>query len=944
MKSFAISQQNGTSSIEARLDHCISRVFREVLKSEPNASAVNKSFLALGGDSLLAIRAMALLREEGFFVNVADVLQAGSIAELRRRIIEQESEGEGSETEEDAVSSDRYLENTTFQLTTLQKLYASSAGIQIDLLEVASYVSADTVRKGLVSLVTQHEMLRARLKEGRDGTWRQCVNETEDSLLFEVHRFISQEECNSRIQAMQISLDISNKPSCAALLFIATSGLHRLAIITHKVFVDAESRDIMGAELDAFFNLDKAILPEKGLFRGWAQGRTSGAEAHLLQNATHTLQNGTHPLQNGTRNHKGQFFEVSHSTLDPETTSELLQGRAHDALRTSPRDILNIALVNSFLSLDSSLAGPILLYNVQNGRSLVQPDTLSQAVGCFDVISQLHIEAPEEEDEINLVRRVKDISRASLASSNPDSQSNGIGLGKMPAPTALLIDFTYMNEHSKGGTGAREDTCDPSWILQLKNRPVVHITVALVNGALKTTIIHLRTPRHQVKLEKFTVAFERSLKGILVRLKGHRAMATLADFPLLQLSYAELDKLFHERLEQISTRPFDHIEDILPCSPIQEGFIISQAVDPSLYQCSILVKVTSDESNVSLDTNRFKESWKRVVSRHPSLRTIFIESVSRQGRFDQVILKDSKPWIQILKGDEVLSSPAFRARQPLPFDALDVHCRLFIAQSTPFEAYLKLEISHALIDGQSAEVLLRDLFSSYGGKDLPESSFLYRNYFDYHKKLITEPAFEYWSNYLSRANETYLLPIGGQPGSNTLKTAFLRIDLPEGLVDTFCNRHNITIADVLQLAWGLVLRCFSGSESVCFCYVASGRQIPVDGINAAVGAFISTLVCTIEFTKEALVENILQLMHGDYIRSLPHQHTFIAASHDGTVHKSPRKWSNTLMSVQRLLSMDGHERGGLGFAIEDRFNPTDVGCFPKSQHKSQVGRLTDHKV
>ena len=59
-------------------------------------------------------------------------------------------------------------------------------------------------------------------------------------------------------------------------------------------------------------------------------------------------------------------------------------------------------------------------------------------------------------------------------------------------------------------------------------------------------------------------------------------------------------------------------------------------------------------------------------------------------------------------------------------------------------------------------------------------------------------------------------------------------DLAAEEVNRFCKIHGVTTANLVHIAWALVLRCFTGAEDVCFGYLTSGRDIPVDDIDAAI--------------------------------------------------------------------------------------------------------------
>lgn len=87
-------------------------------------------------------------------------------------------------------------------------------------------------------------------------------------------------------------------------------------------------------------------------------------------------------------------------------------------------------------------------------------------------------------------------------------------------------------------------------------------------------------------------------------------------------------------------------------------------------------------------------------------------------------------------------------------------------------------------------------------------------------------------------------------------------------IRTFCETYGSTLFNVIQLAWALVLRCYTGTDDVCCGYLTSGRDIPLSGIENAVGLFINLLVCRLQSDSNLPILSILQRNESDFIRSL----------------------------------------------------------------------------
>lgn len=64
-----------------------------------------------------------------------------------------------------------------------------------------------------------------------------------------------------------------------------------------------------------------------------------------------------------------------------------------------------------------------------------------------------------------------------------------------------------------------------------------------------------------------------------------------------------------------------------------------------------------------------------------------------------------------------------------------------------------------------------------------------------------------------------------------------------------------------------MLQHWVGSSPVCFGYLDSGRDIPVNDIQQTVGALINMLICNVQVDRHLPVGDILSSIHEDYQQS-----------------------------------------------------------------------------
>lgn len=379
-----------------------------------------------------------------------------------------------------------------------------------------------------------------------------------------------------------------------------------------------------------------------------------------------------------------------------------------------------------------------------------------------------------------------------------------------------------------------------------------------------------------------------------------------------------MDSVLLEQLRNISTSPAKEIETISPCSPLQEKMLIGQAIDPSSYQCTFTVRICMP---MHVNSEQIRNVWNTVVSQRSILRTLFVSSEQRPGHMDQAVLRNITPEIRFVDATSLLAVPDLATREAFVARPFQAPHRLTITQVTSQEFYLKLDISHALIDGHSAEVLLKDTCTALFGQQGHQEILPYRNYAQYQqRKKGNIPSSDYWLKYMGNAQETHLPMLKDQESKRDLQTLRFSFKVSSEL-EQFCERHNVTVANVCQISWGVVLRYYTGLENVCFSYITSSREAPLNGIMEAVGPFINTLICKIEIPGSTKILDALQQVHKNYFQSLDHQDEF-----SDTV--SARQWGNTVMSFRRNISQESEKKPGLKCDVIDAYSPTDVRKLP----------------
>jgi non-ribosomal peptide synthetase component F len=163
-----------------------------------------------------------------------------------------------------------------------------------------------------------------------------------------------------------------------------------------------------------------------------------------------------------------------------------------------------------------------------------------------------------------------------------------------------------------------------------------------------------------------------------------------------------------------------------------------------------------------------------------------------------------------------------------------------------------------------------------------------------------------------------------------LRSASVRVGAGTNLRE-FCQRHEVTLANLFQVAWGLVLQTYTGSDTACFGYLNSGRDVPLPGAHDTMGPFISMLVCRVETQAKNSILSMLQKNQVEYLQGLAHQHYSLAGILD-QANVRGRSLFNTTMSLQRQRNggegKEADSRCSIALETAGGYDPTEVSHYP----------------
>jgi len=331
-----------------------------------------------------------------------------------------------------------------------------------------------------------------------------------------------------------------------------------------------------------------------------------------------------------------------------------------------------------------------------------------------------------------------------------------------------------------------------------------------------------------------------------------------------------------------------NVQDAYPLSPMQQGMLFH-----SLYaeRAGAYVEQIGWTLDGHFDERAFADAWRRVVERHPVLRTAFfweglevplqvvrqrveleperhdwsrLDEAERERRFAELLEDDRR------RGFELTKAPLLRLHQ---------------LRVGPGRHRFVWSYHHALIDGWSAPLVLREVFLFYQafarGRELElEKVRPFRDYVAWAKGRDAAATEAYWRETLAGFTEPTPLPMAcpstaeGPPEGTVYRTERRRLPAAATTaVERLARDRQLTVNTILQGAWGLLLGRLTDADDVVFGGVVSGRPTALPGVDAMVGPFVNTLPVRVRLPAEEPAVDWLRRLHDDQLALREHEHS-----------------------------------------------------------------------
>ncbi|MCP1417865.1 amino acid adenylation domain-containing protein/non-ribosomal peptide synthase protein (TIGR01720 family) [Pseudomonas laurylsulfativorans] len=866
------------------LEVTLAQIWCEVL----NVAQVglNDNFFELGGDSILSIQVVSRARQQGIHFSPRDLFQHQTVQTLA-----------AVATRSEQIRAEQGLIMGESRLTPIQHWFFDTDIVQRQhwnqalLLQPAVVLEPHRLEQALLALIEQHDALRLRFSKVA-GQWQAMHQPISDAPVLWQVRVSSMDKCAALFADAQRSLDLEEGPLLRVLLVDGPEGQQRLFIAIHHMVVDGVSWRVLLDDLQTVYrqlDAQQAVkLPAKtSAFKDWAARLQAYAGSESLreelgwwqaQLAGPTAGLPCDRPDGGRQNRHGQTVSVR---LDSERTRQLLQ-QAPSAYRTQVNDLLLTALARVLCRWSGQPSALIQLEG--HGReTLFDEIDLTRTVGWFTSAYPLRLTPSNIEEAAGQGASIKAIKEQLRAVPH-----KGLGHGvlryladeqsrqSMAALPQAPITFNYLGQFDQSfgsdalfhpldeAIGAAHDANAP-----LPNELSVDSQVYGGELVLRWTFSAERFDPSTIG--ELADAYLGELSSLIEHcLRDDAGGLTPSDFPLAQLSQAQLDAL---------PVPAAVIEDVYPLTPMQEGMLLHTLLEPGtgLYYMQDRYRINSE-----LDPQRFAQAWQAVIARHEALRASFCWNVGED--MLQVIHKPGSTPIEYLDWSDLAEAEQepklqtlLKTEREAGFDLLNqapFHLRLIRVGAARY--WFMMSNHHILIDAWCRSLLMNDFFEIYSALGEGREAQLavpprYRDYIGWLQRQSLAEARQWWKTNLQGFERTTPIPSdrpflrehAGDSGGMIVGDRYTRLDARDGAqLRELAQAHQLTINTFAQAAWALVLRRLSGDRDVLFGVTVAGRPVEMPQMQRTVGLFINSIALRVKMPEDGQRCSLRQWLSG----------------------------------------------------------------------------------
>ena len=325
--------------------------------------------------------------------------------------------------------------------------------------------------------------------------------------------------------------------------------------------------------------------------------------------------------------------------------------------------------------------------------------------------------------------------------------------------------------------------------------------------------------------------------------------------------------------------------DTYPLSPMQQGMLFHYLKEP---HSGVDIEQIVVHLPEAIASDRLEKAWQWLVRRHDILRTRFVweDSETQQEVLPDVavpfVVEDARRLSKTDQGERLKSF--LQTDRVRGFDLRHAPMlRLTLFQWDKASFSLVWTFHHALLDGRSYPVVLREVFEAYaelgtGAISERPQPFAYRRYIEWLRQEKFDAAESFWKKQLAGFTAATPLVVD-HPSSadgNTYQQgeAWEKID---SIVTTELRKlaqiHNLTLNSIVMGAWAMLLHRYSREEDIVFAATRACRRSSVPDAAETIGLFINTVPVRVRIKDDDALISVFKDLRKLWLEMRPYEHT-----------------------------------------------------------------------
>ncbi len=859
-------------------EQAIAEVWSDVLGIVKDKISITDDFFRLGGDSIISIQLVSRLRQKlGLQISVKDIFSYRTIEKISDEVL-----GKSSQEIQKQISVEQGILSGNVRLLPIQEWFFRNRFArknhwnQSFIVQVPP-LSLEMLRSSLKRLFECHNGFRLRYRR-TTTSYEQYYDETlelESLKTLDVRTLTSSEgskafedELQGILTQWQSNFDIENGP-LYGLGYINgfQDNSARIYFAFHHLIIDVVSWRILVKDLKELYEGGN-IETKRSSYRQWSEAVKRYAESEVVQKSyweevlsdfDETEKSLTKLLLSEETREETRFI------LSLDETAQLLT-KSNICYNTQVEDILLTALGLSLCELTGSRENHIVLEG--HGREDIDDSLdVNSTVGWFTTIYPVRLSVSSEISQS--IKQIKENLRK--------IKNKGLGYGAIIGyeGDGPRISFNYLGQINTGVAGAEQawfissDKSGESVHADNREPNIININCLVRDSKFE---MHLVSKLSKAHTHQLTESFKRQLHAVIEHcVNAGRCYLTVSDVGGIA-SQERLDALQNDR----------EIEGIYLANSLQQGFIYHSLIQGRIDDAYI-IQLMWDYEN-ALDVQLFRQVWVYAQARYPNLRLRFywdenlLQIIDREGSLDWRYIDFSEE-TEESRSEKIKRIQEQDRREPYNLEAGNLF-RVYLIKHSNTHYTCLFSNHHSILDGWSNPILLGYINDTYvrllKGEDIKLEEDL--KYLKAQEYLQTHKGEEdkFWQDYVVRIEEypdlngllstlarKQQLRISNyryvkEPQERTLE---IEEDLYAALRD-LCQHEGITLNAVLQYVWHKVLSLYGNSKITTVGTVVSGRNMPIEGIESAVGIFINTLPMIVLHQNGSLIDKI-KIIHND---------------------------------------------------------------------------------